>query len=219
MALGVHPSKERAREIVARLRATYPDAICSLTFSSPLELLVATILAAQCTDERVNKVTATLFKKYPTVADYANADPAELEADIRPTGFYRNKAKNIQAMAHIVIDTYGGVVPSEMNQLVTLPGVARKTANVVQGNAFGRIEGVVVDTHVGRISRRLDLTTAEDPVKVERDLMELIDQPDWLDFSHMLIYHGRAVCKAPMPLCGECMLRDVCPTGSPTTAE
>lgn len=219
MALGVHPSKERAREIVARLRATYPDAICSLTFSSPLELLVATILAAQCTDERVNKVTATLFKKYPTVADYANADPAELEADIRPTGFYRNKAKNIQAMAHMVIDTYGGVVPSEMNQLVTLPGVARKTANVVQGNAFGRIEGVVVDTHVGRISRRLDLTTAEDPVKVERDLMELIDQPDWLAFSHMLIYHGRAVCKAPMPLCGECMLRDVCPTGSPTTAE
>ena len=209
--------RERVHTIVARLRAAYPDARCSLNFSSPLELLVATILAAQCTDERVNIVTATLFQKYRTPADYANAPIEALEQDIKSTGFYRNKAKNIQGMARQLIERYGGQVPQKMDELVQLPGVARKTANVVMGNAFGVVEGVVVDTHVGRISRRLGLTTAEDPVKVERDLMALLDQPDWLDFSHLLIYHGRAVCKAPTPLCTECTLLDLCPTGRERT--
>jgi endonuclease-3 len=209
--------RERAQEIVARLRAAYPDARCSLNFSSPLELLVATILAAQCTDERVNIVTTTLFQKYRTAADYANAPLEVLEQDIKSTGFYRNKAKNIQGMARQLIARYGGQVPQKMDELVQLPGVARKTANVVMGNAFGVVEGVVVDTHVGRITRRLGVTKEEDPVKVERDLMSLLDQPDWLDFSHMLIYHGRAVCKAPTPLCTECALLDLCPTGRERT--
>ena len=175
------------------------------------------MLSAQCTDERVNIVTTTLFQKYRTAADYADAPLEVLEQDIKSTGFYRNKAKNIQSMARQIIERYDGAVPQPMDQLVQLPGVARKTANVVMGNAFGIVEGVVVDTHVGRISRRLGLTQEEDPVKVERDLMTLLDQPDWLDFSHLLIYHGRAICKAPTPLCTECMLLDLCPTGRERT--
>lgn len=205
--------KARAATIVARLHTTYPGAKCSLNFTKPLELLVATILAAQCTDERVNAVTTTLFQKYRTAADYANAPSAELEQDIKSTGFYRNKAKNVQGMARLLLERFGGEVPRAMSDLLTLPGVARKTANVVQSNAFGIVEGVVVDTHVGRISRRLGLTQEEDPPKVERDLMELLDHTDWLDFSHLLIYHGRAVCKAPTPLCEGCVLLDLCPTG------
>jgi endonuclease-3 len=205
--------KARAREIITRLRAAYPDAKCSLNFSNPLELVVATILAAQCTDERVNQVTATLFQKYRTPADYANAPSEALEQDIKSTGFYRNKAKSVQGMARMLIADYGGQVPNKMDDLLRLPGVARKTANVVLGNAFGIVEGVVVDTHVGRIARRLGFTQNEDPVKVERDLMAVIDPQDWLDFSHLLIYHGRALCKAPTPLCEQCALLDLCPTG------
>ncbi len=213
------PTSEQARvrEIVARLRAAYPGAKCSLNFTSPFELLVATILAAQCTDERVNAVTPALFKRYPTVTAFADAPIEELEQAIKSTGFYRNKAKNIQSMSRMLIERYGGQVPRTMDDLVALPGVARKTANVVQGNGFGIVEGVVVDTHVGRISRRLGLTQSEDPVKVERDLMALLDPKDWLDFSHLLIYHGRAVCKAPTPLCPDCVLLDLCPTGKERT--
>lgn len=211
-------AEERARvqAIVAALHAQYPDPKSSLNFSSPLELLVATILAAQCTDERVNKVTATLFVQFPTVIAYATAPIEQLEQAIKSINFYRNKAKNIQAMAQMLQRDYGGMVPSAMDDLLRLPGVARKTANVVQGNAFQRVEGVVVDTHVGRIARRLGLTTEEDPVKVERDLMVIVDQKDWLDFSHMLIYLGRATCKAPKPLCHACGLAQLCPTGKAT---
>ncbi|HKD76583.1 MAG TPA: endonuclease III [Ktedonobacterales bacterium] len=209
--------RERVREIVARLRKTYPDARCSLNFSTPLELLVATILAAQCTDERVNAVTATLFKKYRSAADYVNAPIETLEQDIKSTGFYRNKAKNVQGMARILVEQYNGAVPSKMDDLLRLPGVARKTANVVQGYAFGIVEGVVVDTHVGRITRRLGLTNEEDPAKVERDLMAKLDHGDWLDFSHLLIFHGRAVCRSQNPACAECVLLDLCPTGQART--
>ncbi len=211
--------KARAETIMRRLRAAYPEARCSLDFTTPFQLLVATILSAQCTDERVNAVTATLFTKYPTVDAFADAPIAELEQDIRSTGFYRNKAKNVQAMARLVRDRFSGEVPRAMDDLVTLPGVARKTANVVQGNGFGIIEGVVVDTHVGRISRRLMLTTEDDPVKVERDLMAVLDPKDWLDYSHLLIAHGRAVCKAPTPICPGCVLLDLCPTGKERTGE
>lgn len=209
--------RERARTIVERLRVAYPDAKCSLNFTSPLELLVATILAAQCTDERVNIVTQTLFKKYRTPDDYADAPIEQLEMDIKSTGFYRNKAKNIQGMARMLISDYGGNVPNKMDDLLRLPGVARKTSNVVLGNAFGIVVGFVVDTHAGRLGRRLGLTKEEDPVKVERDFMAIIDQKDWLDFSHMLIFHGRAVCKAPKPDCPRCVLLDICPTGKANT--
>jgi endonuclease III len=205
--------RTRARQIVAILRQTYPDAKCSLNFTSPLELLVATILAAQCTDERVNATTEKLFQKYHTPADYAAAPLEQLEQDLKSIVFYRNKAKNIQAMARLLVQDYGSEVPPGMSDLLRLPGVARKTANVVQGNAFHHVEGVVVDTHVSRISRRLGLTKEDDPPKIERDLMAIIDQPDWLDLSHMLIYHGRAVCKAPTPTCPGCVLLDLCPTG------
>ncbi len=209
--------RQRARAIVARLRATYPNARCSLDFTTPLELLVATILSAQCTDERVNIVTKTLFAKYRSAADYAGAPVAELEQDIKSTGFYRNKAKSVQGMARMLVERFGGEVPRAMDDLLRLPGVARKTANVVQGNAFGIVEGVVVDTHVGRISRRLELTKEDDPPKVEQDLMALLDRADWLDFSHLLIFHGRAVCKAPTPACAGCVLLDLCPTGKRNT--
>ena len=208
--------RERAAQIVATLRELYPGASCSLDFGTPLELLVATILSAQCTDERVNVVTKTLFQKYRTAEDYANADPEELEQDIKQTGFYRNKAKHIREAARIIVERYGGEVPKEMNELTTLPGVARKTANVVMGNAYGIVEGVVVDTHVGRLARRLGLTDSEDPVKVEQELMALLPQSDWLDLSHMLILHGRAVCQARKPMCETCALAPLCPTGQST---
>jgi endonuclease-3 len=205
--------RERAAQIVAILRELYPGARCSLDFSSPLELLVATMLSAQCTDERVNMVTKALFKKYRSAEDYASANPEELEQDIKQTGFYRNKAKHIREAATLIVERYGGEVPRTMEELTSLPGVARKTANVVMGNAFGVVEGVVVDTHVGRIARRLGLTTSDDPVKVEQDLMALLPQTDWLDLSHMLILHGRAICQARKPLCAECALAPLCPTG------
>jgi endonuclease-3 len=205
--------RARAQRIMAALRAEYPGAHCSLDFRSPLELLVATILSAQCTDERVNAVTATLFQKYRSAEDYANANPEELEQDIKQTGFYRNKAKSIREAARMIIERFGGEVPRTMDELIQLPGVARKTANVVMGNAYGMVDGVVVDTHVGRIVRRLGLTEHEDPVKVERDLMDLFAQEDWLFLSHALIDHGRAICQARRPLCEQCVLLADCPTG------
>lgn len=205
-------SQEQALAIVVALRDLYPRAICTLNFSNPLELLIATQLSAQCTDERVNIVTQHLFQKYRKVEDYATASQEELEQDIRPTGFYRNKARNIRATCQRLITEYGGTVPSSMKELLMLPGVARKTANVVLGNAFAIVEGFVVDTHIGRLSRRLGWTTNTDPVKVEQDLMRLIPQKDWLDLSHLLIYHGRAVCHARKPACSCCTLAHLCPS-------
>jgi endonuclease III len=204
--------KQRTKKIITRLRKEYPDAHCSLNFSNPLELLVATILAAQCTDERVNIVTVDLFKKYRKAQDFLDVDQSELEQDIRSTGFYRNKAKAIQGASRILVEQHGGKVPDNIDELLALPGVARKTANVVLGNAFGITSGVVVDTHVGRLSQRLGLTAHEQPEKIERDLMELVPKKDWVDFSHLLIYHGRAVCKARKPECEHCTVEDLCPS-------
>jgi endonuclease-3 len=205
--------RARAGEIVALLRAQYPDARCSLDFHTPLELLVATILSAQCTDERVNQVTARLFAKYHSAADYAAAPPDELEQDIKQTGFYRNKAKHVREAAAQIETRFGGEVPRTMDELVSLPGVARKTANVVLGNAYDLVEGVVVDTHVARLAGRLGLSDQDDPAKIEQDLMGVLPREDWLDFSHLIIYHGRAVCQARRPLCAECVLEARCPTG------
>lgn len=205
-------SPEQVHAIITELRKLYPAATCSLNFSNPLELLIATQLAAQCTDERVNIVTEKLFQKYHSVEDFATISQEELEQDIRSTGFYRNKAKNIRAAAQRIITAYGGEVPSTMPELLSLPGVARKTANVVLGYAFGVIVGVVVDTHVGRLSRRLGWTKNEDPVKIEQDLMRIVPEQDWLDISHLLIFHGRAICIARNPLCEQCPLAPLCPS-------
>jgi endonuclease-3 len=205
-------SPEQVQAILAELRRLYPDAKCSLNFSNPLELLVATQLSAQCTDERVNLVTIDLFKKYQKAEDYATASQEELEQDIRSTGFYRNKAKNIRAASQRIITEFHGEVPHSMTQLLSLPGVARKTANVVLGNAFGIIEGVVVDTHVGRLARRFGWTKNDDPIKVEQDLMRIIPREHWLDLSHQLIYHGRALCLARKPLCERCSIAPFCPS-------
>lgn len=204
--------RKRAAEIIEVLRREYPDARTSLNFTNALELLVATILSAQCTDARVNEVTADLFRKYRTARDYAAADPAELEAYIRPTGFFRHKAKSIIGACRVLVERFGGQVPRTMEELTGLPGVGRKTANVVLGNAFG-IPGLPVDTHVGRVAARLGLTAHKDPVKIERDLMEIVPREHWTNFSHQLICHGRAVCRARKPRCGECPLRPLCPAG------
>jgi endonuclease III len=203
----------RVAAVLPILKRTYPNAKCSLDHSSPLELLVATILSAQCTDERVNIVTKTLFRKYRTPHDYANVPQEELENDIQSTGFYRNKAKSIRAMARSLIDLHGGVVPDTMDRLVELAGVGRKTANVVLGNAFGKNVGVTVDTHVTRLSNRLGLTKHADAVKIEQDLIPIVPQEDWTLWSHLLIYHGRAICKAIKPKCQECPLLPHCPHG------
>ncbi len=205
--------KRRVRRLIRLLRKEYPEARCSLDHANALELLVATILSAQCTDERVNAVTAGLFRKYRTWEDYAAAPVAELEEDIRPTGFFRNKAKSIQGACRRIGERHGGRVPRTMGELLGLPGVARKTANVVLGNAFDIRSGVVVDTHVARLSERLKLSAEKQPEKIERDLMELVPRKDWILFPHLLIAHGRAVCKARTPLCGECALLQLCPTG------
>ncbi|MCS6885698.1 MAG: endonuclease III [Acidobacteriota bacterium] len=209
----MHETKrdERIHEIIARLRQRYPDARCSLEYNSVFELLIATMLSAQCTDERVNMVTATLFKKYRTIEDYAKADPAELEQDIYSTGFYRTKAKNIQAAARRILEAYNGQVPKTMEELLTLPGVARKTANLILGTGYGITSGIVVDTHVKRVSKRLGLATSENPEKIERELCELIPRKDWIDFSHLLVFHGRAECK-PRPLCSNCCISELCPS-------
>ncbi len=206
-------SPEQVTAILDELRRMYPDAKCSLNFTTPLELLVATQLSAQCTDERVNIVTSDLFRKYRTAEDYATASQEAFEQDIKSTGFYRNKAKNIRAAAQRLLAQYNGEIPRTMQDILTLPGVARKTANVVLGNAFGIVEGVVVDTHVGRLARRFGWTSSEDPVKVEQDLMRILPQKDWLDASHLLIYHGRALCIARKPLCQQCPLAsNLCPS-------
>jgi endonuclease-3 len=206
--------RERVNQILPILKATYPDAKCSLDHSNPLELLVATILSAQCTDARVNIVTKSLFKKYRSAADFASADPRELEKDVQSTGFYRNKAKSIIAMARSLIDTHGGVVPDTMDELVQLAGVGRKTANVVLGNAFGKNVGVTVDTHVTRLSNRLGLTKhPSDAVKIEQDLIPIVPREDWALWSHLLIHHGRAICTARNPRCLECPLLPHCPAG------
>ncbi len=209
------PSKQqRASEVLKRLTQLYPDATCSLTYESPVQLLVATILSAQCTDERVNKVTPALFARYPDVAAFAGANLEELEGLIRSTGFYRNKAKNIRGACQMIMERFEGQVPQTMEALTQLPGVARKTANVVLAHCFGINAGVTVDTHVKRLSRRLGLTAQENPVKVERELMPLLPQADWENWSIRLIYHGRAVCKARNPNCGGCVLADLCPTAA-----
>jgi endonuclease-3 len=203
--------KRRAAEIMKRLRRAYPAARCALDFKDPLQLLFATILSAQCTDVRVNMVTPVLFKKYPTVEALAAAPRKDIERIIQSTGFFRNKAKSIQECCQRIIAEHGGQVPRTMEELVKLPGVGRKTANVVLGTAFGIASGVVVDTHVGRISRRLGLTVANDAVKVEQDLIAQIPQRDWIDFSHAMIHHGRAICIARRPKCEICPLEPVCP--------
>ncbi len=203
--------KQRALEILVLLKRLYPDATCSLTYETPVQLLVATILSAQCTDERVNQVTPALFARFPDAVSLANADREELENLIRSTGFYRNKAKNIQGACQKIVNEFGGEVPKQMEKLLTLPGVARKTANVVLAHAYGINQGVTVDTHVKRLSGRLGLSEETDPVKIERDLMRLLPQPDWENFSIRIIYHGRAICKARKPYCSACDLAHLCP--------
>ncbi|HEX8773170.1 MAG TPA: endonuclease III [Pyrinomonadaceae bacterium] len=199
-------------KIIRLLRREYPDARCSLNHTSPLELLIATILSAQCTDERVNLVTAGLFRKYTSAQAYADVAQSELETDIRSTGFFRNKAKAIQGACRMIIERYEGRVPRSLEELLELPGVARKTANVVLGNAYGISSGVVVDTHVARLTRRLGLSAHEQPEKIERDLLELVPPKDGIIFSHLLIAHGRRVCKARTPLCAECVIEPLCPS-------
>jgi len=194
------------------LKAEYPDARTELDWSNPLELLVATILSAQTTDVQVNRVTESLFSKYRTAEDYADSTPDELEEDIRPTGFYRNKARSLRGMASVLVEKHGGEVPRTMSELIALPGVGRKTANVVLGNAFGTNEGIVVDTHVRRVSGRLSLTENSDPVKIEQELMRSVPERDWTIFSHLLILHGRRTCKARKPDCPNCILNDICPS-------
>jgi endonuclease-3 len=205
-------ARRRIGPIVRLLRDRYPQARTALAFGNPLEILVATILAAQCTDERVNTITPALFRKYPSAAAFARADRAELEQEIRPAGFFRNKARHIIGAAQRIVDEHGGVVPNAMDKLVALPGVARKTANIVLSAGYGKAEGIAVDTHAGRLARRLGLTRHEDPVKVERDLMALLPRGDWLDFNFLLVEHGRALCQARKPKCPECFLEKLCPS-------
>lgn len=205
---------KRFPEIWGRLSREYPHAKCALKFSSPHEMLFATILSAQCTDAMVNRVTGDLFRKYKTVADYVKADRAELEKDIKPTGFFRMKSKHIQESAQKILDEFNGEVPDTMDSLLQLPGVARKTANIVLGNSFEKVEGIAVDTHVKRLSGRLGLTTKEDPNKIEQDLMSLVPKPKWFHLTYLFIEHGRKVCKAPTPRCEECVLNGICPSSS-----
>jgi endonuclease-3 len=210
-APGPADAKKHAAEIVRLLRREYPDAKCSLSFTTPLELLVATVLSAQCTDERVNLVTKDLFRKYRTAADYARAAIAALEKDIQSTGFFRNKAKSIQNCCRLLAEQYGGQVPQCLEQLVELPGIGRKTANVILGTAFGIASGVVVDTHVSRLSGRMGLSQQKDPAKIEADLMAVLPEKEWVAFSHRMIQHGRKVCMARKPNCEACALSVVCP--------
>ncbi len=208
------PAAKRAPEIFERLHRAYPDARCALNFESPYQLLVATILSAQCTDKRVNMVTPELFRRYATPGALAAAKPEDLEEIIKSTGFFRNKSRSLIGMATGVAEKYGGVVPSKMEQLVELPGVGRKTANVILGNAFDRNEGVVVDTHVTRLSQRLALTKHSDPVKIEQDLMKLFPMEQWTLLAHLFIEHGRQICIARAPKCDQCVLSDLCPSST-----
>ncbi len=204
--------KELMKQIIKLLRKAYPDAHCALHHANPVELLIATILSAQCTDVRVNIVTATLFRKYRSAQDFINVAVSELEKDIQSTGFFRNKAKNIQGACKIIVEKYNGRVPETMEELLELPGVARKTANVVMGNAFGVSSGIVVDTHVTRLANLLGLTQTENAVKIEQDLIPLTPKKDWIMLPHLLIFHGRAVCIARRPRCSECVLEKLCPS-------
>jgi endonuclease III len=204
--------QERVRHLLAGLKAAYPNAHCELVFQNPLELLIATILSAQCTDKQVNKVTEGLFQKYRTAADYASAEPAALEEDIRRIGLFRSKAKNIRSACQALVSRHGGEIPRTLQELTALDGVGRKTANVVLGNAFGLEEGIVVDTHVARLSQRLRMTTETDPVKIEAALIKLVPRTEWTQFSHQLIWHGRRRCFARNPDCAQCELRMLCPS-------
>jgi len=204
--------EKRTRDIIRKLKRTYPDAKCSLNHNTPFELLIATILSAQCTDERVNLVTANLFRKYRQPEDYLKVSPHKLEKDIQSTGFFRNKTKSIQGTAKVLTEQYAGEVPHTMDQLLELPGVARKTANVVLGNAFHIASGVVVDTHVTRLSHRLDLTQEKTAEKIEQALIPIVPKKDWVIFSHLLIYHGRNTCRARNPNCAECVIEKLCPS-------
>jgi endonuclease-3 len=204
--------RERAAELLKRLPVIYPDAHCELVYTSPLELLVATILSAQCTDKRVNMVTPALFRRCPSASDYATISQDEMEELIHSTGFYRNKSKNIRAMGAALLERHSGEVPSTLESLAALPGVGRKTANVVLGNAFSKNEGIVVDTHVSRLSQRLGLTKFTDPIRIEQDLIKLFPRPFWTDFSHCLIFHGRRRCPARKPDCAHCEVNDICPS-------
>jgi len=206
--------KKKVIEIIDLLEKIHPDAKLALKWSTPLELLVATILSAQCTDERVNKVTEHLFKKYRTAEDYANANLEEFEQDIRSISFYRSKARNIKKACQILVEKYNSEVPKTMEDLLSLPGVARKTANIVLSNAYGILEGIIVDTHVRRVSRRLGLTEETDSYKVEKDLMKIVPREKWLRFADLLIFHGRRICKAKNPKCDECILNKICPSAS-----
>lgn len=199
-------------ELITRLRAAHPDAHCELNYHSAHQLLVATILSAQCTDVRVNQVTPLLFARYPTIADFAGAERAELEEIVRPTGFFRQKSRYIQESSQKILLQYGGEVPATMTELLTLPGVARKTANVVLGEIYNIADGITVDTHVKRLAKLLGLTTATDPKKVEKDLMALVPQAHWIEISHLLIFHGRRICFARRPNCSACTLNDICPS-------
>lgn len=201
----------RVKKILGILYKTYPNATCALEHKNPFQLAVATVLSAQCTDERVNIVTRDLFKKYKTPRELANADLEELEQDIRSAGFYRNKAKSIVGMSQAVVNEFGGDVPKDLDALVKLPGIGRKTANVILGTGYGITSGIVVDTHVTRLSQRLGLTEETDPVKIERELMEVVPEKDWIQFSHMLIWHGRQICIARKPKCSVCPLNALCP--------
>jgi endonuclease III len=215
----VEERRRRVSVISPILKSTYPGAKCSLDYRTPLQLLVATILSAQCTDVRVNLVTQSLFKKYKTPRDFAEAPEGVLEREIQSTGFFRSKAKSLRAMASSLLKEFGGKVPQTMEELTSLAGVGRKTANVVLGNAFGKNVGVVVDTHVARLSQRLGLTRDTDPVKIEVDLMQIIAQEEWTLWSHLLIYHGRAICQARRPMCEKCPILPYCPTGPGVIAE
>lgn len=212
MSSRISAKKQRALEILERLKKLYPEAPCTLDYETPVQLMVATILAAQCTDERVNTVTPALFSRFPDAAAMAGADVSELEILVKSTGFYRNKAKNIQAACQLIMEKFDGEVPKTMKELTSLPGVARKTANVVAAHAYGINLGVTVDTHVKRLSYRLGLTKNTEPVKVEQDLIKLLPQPDWENWSIRLVYHGRAVCNARSPQCDRCILVDLCPS-------
>src|SRR5215813_14453189 len=201
---------KRVTAILQKLDEAYPDATCELKHANPFQLLISTILSAQCTDVRVNQVTETLYKKYPNPESFAYANPSELEQEIRPTGFFRNKTKSVMGASQAIVEKFGGDVPRTMEEILTLPGVARKTANVVLGTAYGIASGVVVDTHVIRLSQRLDLTRTDDPKKIEQDLMKMIPRDRWIKFSHQLIWHGRRVCFARKPQCAECNLESLC---------
>ena len=210
--VGKLDEKTRAQKTIDLLEKEFPDAKIALDYANPLELLVATILSAQCTDERVNLVTKVLFKKYGKAADYANADLAELEQEIKPTGFFRNKAKNIKKTCQILVEKFDSQVPRTMEEILMLPGVARKTANVVLSNAFGVVEGIAVDTHVRRVSQRLRLTKNDDPNKIEQDLMKIVPENKWMRITDLLIFLGRKVCVAKKPKCEICVLKEICPS-------